>query len=113
MTLHEPDILDRLRSALRDAIDDCKQLSVASYRGQHYDRLRNNLALIEGCCRQMAVYRDDTRWLPFGVMCANIHQRAGDWLRGYVENGVIVIWSPGHINRAFIKIAAELGVIYD
>jgi len=113
MSLHESDIMDRLRSSTREAIQACRELSVQSRRGSPYETLRDNLVLIEGCCRQMAIYRDDGRWLPFGVFAANIHQRAGDWLRGYVKNGVHIIWTPGHINEAFVKLAGELAVVLE
>ncbi len=113
MSLHEADILDRLRQSTKEAIDHCKTISVSWERGEAYSKLRDNLHEIDGCCRQMAMWRGDYRWLPFGVFAANMHQRAGDWLRGYVDDGVMVLYSPGTLNKAFVKLAAELGVILE
>ena len=52
-------------------------------RGPTYKKLRENLKLIEGCCRSLSACREDTRWLPVGMMMAEAHRRAGDWLRQY------------------------------
>jgi hypothetical protein len=117
--LQETEILDRLRQSTKEAVDSCKIISVSWERGSAYENLRDNLHMIDGCCRQMAMYRDDARWLPFGVFAANMHQRAGDWLRGYKDNGVLVTYytqtkdRQRPLNAAFIKLAAELTVILE
>lgn len=119
MSLQETEIMDRLRQSTKEAVDSCKIIAVSWERGSAYENLRDNLHLIDGCCRQMAVYRDDTRWLAFGVFAANVHQRAGDWLRGYVDNGKRVTFytqtkdRQRPLNAAFIKIAAELNVVLE
>lgn len=109
--LTEVEILDRMRQALGEAIQASKDLAVKSRYGSPYQRLRDSLALIEGCCRQMAMWRGDGRWLPFGVAMANCHKRSGDMLRGHVKDGVFIPWSAGVINENFVKLAAELEVI--
>lgn len=113
MSLSEHEIADRMRTALGDAIQASKDLAVKSRIGQPYSRLRDNLALIEGCCRQMSMFRGDARWLPFGVAMATCHQKSGAMLRGHVRHGVFIPWADGVINENFLKLAAELTVIKD
>lgn len=80
--LTEVEILACLRENLRLAAEDCEKLSISPFRGFVYDRFRKELRLIEGCCRQMAYWRDgDARWLPIGFMMSEAHKRAGGWLR--------------------------------
>lgn len=111
MSLHEPEIIDKLRVSLGEAIQACKGLAIKSRIGSPYDRLRNALHDAEGCCRQMAMWRGDYRWLAFGVAMANCHKRSGDMLRGHLKDGVFIPWGPGIINENFINLGAELGVI--
>lgn len=113
MSLSEHEIADRMRNSLRECIDASSKLAVLSIRGKQYERLRTHLHLVEGCCRQMAAYRDDARWLPFGMFMSNCHKLAGDWLRGHVKNGVLVVWSPGHMNQMFVQLATELTVVFE
>lgn len=111
--LSEGEILDMLKTSLGEAIQASKDLAVKSRIGQPYSRLRDNLAYIEGCCRQMAAFRGDARWLPFGIAMATCHQKSGAMLRGHLEGGIFIPWSPGVINKNFLKLAAELQVIAD
>lgn len=111
--LTEVEILSRLRASLGEAIQASKDLAIKSRVGSPYSRLRDHLALIEGCCRQMAMWRGDYRWLPFGVAMANCHKRSGDMLRGHLEDGVFIPWSTGVINQNFVKLGAELGVVLE
>jgi len=115
--LLEHEILDRMRTSLREAIQASNDLAVRSRGGEAYDRLRDNLALVEGACRQMAMWRGDSRWLPFGMEMAEAHRRAGGWLRGYtkrVGNTVVFIaWRAGTLNEAFVKLSAQLAMILD
>lgn len=108
MSLKESDVADRMRQSLREAIQACKELAVRSKKGSPYSNLRDALVVIEGCCRQMAVFREDATWLPFGVMMAECHRRAGGWLRGYTKNGVHIVWTPGHLNEMFVMLAGNL-----
>ena len=78
--LTEREILSRLKESLRTAADSAYQLSRGE-RGAHYLTLRTHLKLAEGCCRQMAGWREDTRWLPFGLKLAQAQQMCGRWLR--------------------------------
>jgi len=108
MSLTEPEIMSRMRSALVDAIEASKRLAIRSRLGQPYEMLRSNLLIIEGCCRQMAAFRGDYRWLPIGIAMAECHARAGGWLRGYTKNGIHIVLTAGHTNEAFVKLAAVL-----
>lgn len=111
MSLKEPEIIDRLKVAMAEAIQASQDLAVRSRHGYPYQRLRDNLAVIEGCCRQMAAFRGDATWLPFGLYMAECHKRAGGWLRGYTKNGVHIIYAPGQMNEAFVGLAGALTAI--
>lgn len=112
MSLQEAEVVDRLRSSIKEAIQASKDLSVRSRMGSPYDRLRDNLVMIEGCCRQMALlYREDASWLPFGMYMAECHKRAGGWLRGYIKNGVHIRVADGQINEMFTTLAVQLEAI--
>lgn len=106
--LTEAEIFDRLCSAIREAIEASNILATASRRGPPYERLRSSLALAEGACRQMAMWRLDSRWLTVGAVMHEVHSRAGGFLRGFTRDGVFIRWAPGHINEAFIKLSAQL-----
>ena len=80
--LTEIEILDRMRSSLREAIQCANILASSPRKGPTYNKLREHLGLVEGCCRQMSAWREDTRWLPIGRLMAECHQKAGNWLRG-------------------------------
>lgn len=113
-TLTEAETYDRLSSAIGEARDACKNLAVRSVQGRDYASLRDSLALIEGCCRQMAAFRGDYRWLPVGMQIAECHKRAGSWLRGYEDKGVQVKWEPGTMNKMFVmlgQVLEQLGVM--
>lgn len=111
MSLTESEVIDRMKTSLGEAIQASSDLAVRSEGGRPYARLRDNLALIEGCCRQMAMFRGDGSWLPFGVYMAECHKRAGGWLRGYTKNGMHIVYAPGHLNEAFVSLAAQLTAI--
>lgn len=111
MATSEQQIFDMMWQSFGLAIDACEKLSVASRRGLPYEQLRNNLHLIEGCCRQAAIWRGgDSRYLPIGMFMANCHQRAGDWLRGTVDKttGMPIALPPGARNQNFVELAAYL-----
>lgn len=110
--LTESEVIDRMKQSLAEAIDACKELAVRKLRQQTpYDRLREHLKLIEGCCRQLAAFRGDGRWLPVGIMMEQCHQRAGGWLRGYKENGQHVVIAFGEINKMFTMLGGNLMAI--
>lgn len=81
--LTEREIFDRLVTSFREAAEHCEALAVQLNRvkGQRYVKLREHLLLIEGSCRQAAMWRDDSRWLDLGKFAAECHKRCGDWLR--------------------------------
>lgn len=78
--LTEQEIIACLTENLRLGAENGDKLA-AGERGPIYLTFRENLRLVEGCCRQMASWRGDTRWLPFGMKVAEAQKRCGDWLR--------------------------------
>lgn len=106
--LTEAEIFDRMRTSSRLAAECADALAVLPLKGPTYDRLRRELKLIEGCCKQAAVWREDSRWLPLGVMMEQCHQRAGDWLRGEKVGNFRVKHSLGYLHDCFAKLAENL-----
>ena len=80
MGLSEREIFDQMLMSLRGAIDDCVEIASQPRSGPQFERLRAKLKLVEGCCRQAAAWREDTRWLPIGITVEQAHQRARGWL---------------------------------
>lgn len=81
--LTEREIFDRLVTSFREVAEHCEALAVQVNRvkGQRYVKLREHLKLVEGSCRQAAMWRDDSRWLQIGQFAAECHRKCGDWLR--------------------------------
>ena len=79
--LTEAEILDQLRRNVRQAAEHCEDLAVLPQFGPTYRAMREELSLIEGCCRQMAAWRGDARWLPLGLWAEECHKRSQHWLR--------------------------------
>ena len=77
--LTEQEILDCLKENLRLGAENADKLSRGE-RGPVYQEFRENLRLVDGCCRQMTGGREDTRWSPFGVKIRELQQRVGRWL---------------------------------
>ena len=48
----------------------------AEPRGWQYAALRDHIGKLEGCCRQMAAFREDARWIRLGVQCAKMRRSA-------------------------------------
>lgn len=78
--LTEAEILDCLRTNLALAAEGADNLA-AGVRGPVYVSFREHMRLAEGACRQMAAWRGDSRWLPFGMKVNEALQRCGNWLR--------------------------------
>lgn len=78
--LTEREILACLKENLRLGAENADKLA-AGERGPIYLHLRRELRLVEGCCRQMSGWREDTRWLPFGMKVVEAQLRCGQWLR--------------------------------
>lgn len=73
--LSEQEILSRFRQSLAEAKDACAWLAknadpeYLAPRGRHYRLLKTACSELEGCARQMNVFRGgDTRWLPLGIL---------------------------------------------
>ena len=111
--LTEAEVIDRMKTSLREAVQSCKELAVRSRTGPHYSNLREHLALIEGCLRQLAAFRGDTRWLPIAMQIEQCHKAAGGWLRGYWDHGVKIVLAPGHTNKMFVLLGNNLIAIYE
>lgn len=113
--LTEIEIFDRMDTSLCKAVDHCESLAVIPLKGLTYDALRKELRLIEGCCKQAGVWRDDSRWFPIGLLMAECHKRAGDWLRGIPiprsEGGGRIKLADGEIHPAFKMLADNLRAI--
>lgn len=80
--LTEIEVIDRMRTSLREAIQAAGDLAVLPRKGPNYAKLREHLGLIEGSCRQLAVFRGDSRWYPIGQAVEKYHQMAMEWLSG-------------------------------
>ena len=94
--LTETEIFACLAENLTLAAEECERLAVLPAAGPTYNSLRHRLRLIEGACRQASAWREDTRWLPIGLMMHEAHERAGNWLRGF------------HPRKLFLKLAENL-----
>src|SRR5580692_11390803 len=100
--LTEREIFDRLSCSFRVAAECSDALAVLPLKGPTYVRLRTELRLIEGCCRQASAWREDTRWLTIGLKMAEVHKRAGGWLRGpKAPNGVHMKIAGEHLHPLF------------
>ena len=104
--LTEADIFAKMSDALASAISHCRDLATNNSHGPTYNLLRHELQEIEGCCRQASAWREDTRWLPIGLMMAATHKKAGEWLRGYSIPGMIGRVYPSR--KVFDLLAANL-----
>lgn len=107
--LTEPEIFDCMTSNLGSAIQACEDLARFPRKGMNYDKLRKCLRLIEGTCKQAAAWREDSRWLPLGMLMGQCHQKAGDWLRGIkMPDGSRIKIADGELHPAFVKLAENL-----
>lgn len=108
--LTEPEIFACLTENFRLAAQHCEDLAKLTRKGPTYRKLRDELKLIEGAARQAAYWRQDARWLRIGLMMAEAHKRAGDWLRGIrdKETGIWKKLPPGVLHPYFMKLAENL-----
>ncbi len=97
--LTEREILDRLKTSLKEAASQARQLA-AGERGKVYPAFRENLDLVYGCCRQMSGWREDTRWSEFGVMIHGCRERCRRW----------IVWKYGP--DAFRQLAEVLDIAH-
>jgi hypothetical protein len=112
--LTEIEIFDCLKTNLRLAAQSCDTLAVSPRKGPTYVKLRKELQLAEGACRQVAYWRGgDARWLKIGMFMAEAHKRAGGWLRGIKQpDGTTMKVAPGHMHPLFVKLAENLRAAY-
>jgi hypothetical protein len=99
-----------MADSLGKAIHHCEDLAVHPLKGPIYHQYRTELKLVEGCCRQASAWREDTRWLPIGLMMSKCHNMAGEWLRG-VQDPVTKRRTPipeGQKHPLFVKLAENL-----
>lgn len=106
--LTETEIFSQLSQNFNLAAEHCEDLAKLPAKGPTYRKLIQELKLIEGCCRQASAWREDTRWLNIGLMMAEAHKRAGDWLRGYKTDGVRIKIAEGQLHPMFMKLAENL-----
>lgn len=113
--LTEREIFDRMSGCLKDAVSCCVQISRSKRRGALYDKLRKNLTLAGGCCRQAAYWRQDARWLKHDALLAECHKKAGDWLRGYKDpfSGARTMLAPKLVNELFFMLAQKLAELHN
>ena len=77
----EREIFSLLKETFRRAAEYCDKLAVVPSRGPVYVALREDLKTAENCCRQIAYYRQHANWFTVGLFMADVHKRAGGWLR--------------------------------
>lgn len=107
--LTETEIFDQMATSLRLAAELCDSLAVIPLKGPTYNQLRQQLRLIEGCCKQATCWREDTRWLGYGRFAAECHRRAGEWLRGIkMPDGTRVKIAQGTLHPCFLKLGEVL-----
>lgn len=74
--LTQQEILTKHTQCLKEARDACLSLARNADpeyifpRGRLYGNLKRALQQLEGTCRQMAAYRNDTRWTKLGFVYA-------------------------------------------
>ena len=89
--LTEREILDCLYTNLKSATQNCRLLAELPMRGPTYNQLRKELKLIEGACRQIAHWREDSRWLQIGLLMEECHRRSGTWLRKFAPRPLFIL----------------------
>lgn len=109
--LTEAEIFDCMRENLALAAEHCDNLAVESFHGEIYEKLRDELERIEGCCKQAAQWREDMRWWPIGQLMGECHKKAGGWLRGYKIDGETVRLAMGELNMNFVMLAKNLRAV--
>jgi hypothetical protein len=85
--LTEAEIFGCMHENLILAAQHAVDLAKLPAQGPTYRTFRDEMLLVEGCCRQASAWREDTRWLQVGLIIADSLQRTGSWLRGYRVEG--------------------------
>lgn len=105
-TLSEREVWDRLRTSLRSAIDLCGKLATVPAQGPNYQKLTEDLGLIEGACRQVGAFRFDMRWNRLGYEVARFHHRIGDCLRARAARTIFL--AQAEMLKSFLELADKL-----
>lgn len=79
----EQDHLLQLRDSLRILVADCRELATAPSQGVVYRRFRRELKQVQHLCERVVFDRGDGRWSKIPLILSQVHQQAGDWLRGF------------------------------
>ena len=87
--LTEQEIFGCLSANFKLAAEHCDDLAKLPRKGPTYRKLREELKLLEGACRQAAHWRGDARWLRIGLYMEEVHKRAGNWLRACKHQGTL------------------------
>ena len=88
----------------------------AAPRGRHYRALRDALSALEGTCRQLAHWREDTRWLKLGIVYAKAMRVAQqnfarqDWL-GFKELSALFELGVRRMDELATKRTERVGMI--
>lgn len=82
-SLTESEILSVMKEHAARAASDCRNLAILPVRGPTYTRMRESLRTLEDCCRQMAFWREDGRWIPLSLEFETAHQLSMNWLRSH------------------------------
>ena len=107
--LTEVEIFDCLTSNLRRAADMAERLGREPKKGPNYLEFRAAVRLVESACKQVSVWRQDTRWLAVAFKMAECHKRAGDWLRGIkMPSGGRRLLRQGELHPVFMALAGAL-----
>ena len=99
----ERELLGKLKEEFRLAAECCDKLAWLNSRGWIYDELRKRLREIEERARDLHYYRQDSRWLKVAMYCAEVHKRAGNWLRASTSREARAAAHP-----LFVKLAENM-----
>lgn len=80
--LLEQEIFSCMTENLRLAAGHARDLALKPKQGPTYWSFREEMLMVEGCCRQASAWREDSRWLNIGMVIAEALDRTGKWLRG-------------------------------
>lgn len=80
----ENELFDCIIGNFKSAISDCKQMAdPMSLRGLMYQRVKESLKLVEGSSRQIAHWREDSRWLQIGISAEAAHEMLRRWVANH------------------------------
>ena len=106
MALSETEIFSLMAERLKLAAECADKLAVSPKQGPTFHALRGYLKEIEGCCRQAAYWREDSRWLPVGLEMEKAHQLARRWIAEHYSRKLFTMLATKL--RELEKIAADL-----